>query len=284
MYTLTDQSLLDSGKYSDFVITCGFETFNVHKAVVCARSGFFERAERFAVGRQAYQEPRAKTEEGKVHLPEDEPEIIKLLIQYLYEGEYDPKLPDGKAMDDWDATSPSNTPITGRVSEYHYKFPHTCIGNCPNEYNVCHHHECRETTCGEKCVNFTCRECCPTAFAPDPLPPAEGDASQLLRHAKMYEIGDKYDVKGLKELAREKFLRGSSKYWDDDVFSSVAYYVFSTTAEEDHGLRGIVIKIISRHMALLSKPAVEALVDEFHGLAAGIVKTCAKQQGSREGT
>jgi hypothetical protein len=100
----------------------------------------------------------------------------------------------------------------------------------------------------------------------------------------MYEIGDKYDVKGLKELAREKFLRGSSKYWDDDVFSSVAHYVFSTTAEEDHGLRGIVIKIISRHMALLSKPAVEALVDEFHGLAAGIVKTCAKQQGSREGT
>jgi hypothetical protein len=42
-------SLLASGKYSDLVITCGGDTHKVHKAVVCTRSGFFERAERFAV-------------------------------------------------------------------------------------------------------------------------------------------------------------------------------------------------------------------------------------------
>jgi hypothetical protein len=46
----TFKSLLSSGKYSDFVITCGSDTHNVHKAVVCSRSGFFERAERFPVG------------------------------------------------------------------------------------------------------------------------------------------------------------------------------------------------------------------------------------------
>jgi hypothetical protein len=44
-------SLRASEKYSDFVITCGGKTFNVHKNVVCGRSGFFERAERFAVGK-----------------------------------------------------------------------------------------------------------------------------------------------------------------------------------------------------------------------------------------
>jgi hypothetical protein len=50
--TLTNRkSVRISGKYSDFVITCGNETFNVHKVVVCGRSGFFERAERFAVGK-----------------------------------------------------------------------------------------------------------------------------------------------------------------------------------------------------------------------------------------
>jgi hypothetical protein len=44
-------SLRASEKYSDFVITCGGDTYRVHKAVVCGRSGFFERAERFAVGK-----------------------------------------------------------------------------------------------------------------------------------------------------------------------------------------------------------------------------------------
>jgi hypothetical protein len=48
---LTDGSLLKNGKYSDFVIVCGSDTYDVHKSVVCARSGFFEQAERFPVGK-----------------------------------------------------------------------------------------------------------------------------------------------------------------------------------------------------------------------------------------
>lgn len=44
-------SLRASSEYSDFVITCKGDTYNVHKAVVCSRSGFFKRAERFAVGK-----------------------------------------------------------------------------------------------------------------------------------------------------------------------------------------------------------------------------------------
>jgi len=49
-WKLTMGRLRDSGKYTDFVITCGDDTYDVHKAVVCARSGFFERAEQFPVG------------------------------------------------------------------------------------------------------------------------------------------------------------------------------------------------------------------------------------------
>jgi hypothetical protein len=46
---LTERSLYDSGKYTDLLITCGSDTYKVHKSVVCNRSGFFERAERFPV-------------------------------------------------------------------------------------------------------------------------------------------------------------------------------------------------------------------------------------------
>jgi hypothetical protein len=46
---LTERSLYDSGKYTDLLITCGSDTYKVHRSVVCNRSGFFERAERFPV-------------------------------------------------------------------------------------------------------------------------------------------------------------------------------------------------------------------------------------------
>lgn len=44
---LTLHSILDTGKYSDFIITCQGDTYNVHKAVVCARSSFFDAADKF---------------------------------------------------------------------------------------------------------------------------------------------------------------------------------------------------------------------------------------------
>lgn len=34
-------NLLDSGKYSDFKITCKGAEFKVHKAIVCSASDFF---------------------------------------------------------------------------------------------------------------------------------------------------------------------------------------------------------------------------------------------------
>jgi hypothetical protein len=44
-------SLLASGDYSDFVITCGTDTYKVHKSVICSQYGFFKRAERFPMGK-----------------------------------------------------------------------------------------------------------------------------------------------------------------------------------------------------------------------------------------
>ncbi|EAT77701.2 hypothetical protein SNOG_14849 [Parastagonospora nodorum SN15] len=217
----TLKSILDTGKYSDLIITCKGNTYNVHKSIVCARSGFFERAENF---------PGKESSEGKIDLPEDEPAVVNLLIQYLYGGEYDPKLPDGGC-----SAEVTEIQYTGdRDSYYHYKFPHTCGSNG-----------------------------CAARNSPD------GNAEQLLLHAKMYEIGDKYDVIGLKQLAREKFLRASAKYWDSKHFAPAAHYAFSTTPEDDKGLRNAISNIVSQHMGLLNKPAVEALLTEFNGLAVG---------------
>ncbi|KAF2846096.1 hypothetical protein T440DRAFT_511104 [Plenodomus tracheiphilus IPT5] len=244
-----------TSKYSDFTITCGGEIYSVHKAVVCARSGFFERAERFP------QEDGSL--KGNVDLSEDEPAIVKLLVQYLYEG-----------LHGFPALGTHSAPVfTGsRLSRYYYEFPHTCSSRYPPpEHKVCDHHSCRSDPYDDECNDFVCKVCCPYWS----LPPAE----TMLLHAKMYEIGDKYDVTGLKDLSKHNFHLSCISHWNDDTFASSAHYAFSTTPDEDKGLRDIVSQTIADHMVLLNKPAVEAILNEFNGLAVGILKTRAKDLG-----
>ncbi|KAJ4317373.1 hypothetical protein N0V94_004976 [Neodidymelliopsis sp. IMI 364377] len=158
---------------------------------------------------------------GIFDLPEDEPEVVKLLVQYLYEGEYDPALPLE----------------------------------------------------GEKGTNFNCLKCNVI-----PLPALNGEPKQLLNHAKMYEIGDKYDVVGLKDLAREKFSRSCKHFWDDPIFAVAANHAFSTTVEEDTGLRSLVSSTVAEHMELVEKPEIAQLMAQFNGLAMSILQAGVKEQ------
>ncbi|KAF2279791.1 uncharacterized protein EI97DRAFT_482573 [Westerdykella ornata] len=151
------KKLLQSGDFSDLVVTCGEDEYKVHKAIVCPRSTFFASAVQFS-GKEA--------QEGKINLPEDEPETIKLLMQYLYEGVYGPPIKEPNAT----------------TKDY---FPHTCEWvNSGGFYwcnqPLCPHHDCGDGKCSYKCAAFICRECVPL--------PEMG----LLTHSKLYKMGDKY--------------------------------------------------------------------------------------------
>ena len=216
-----------------------------------------------------------ETEQGSVDLPEDEPAIVKLMMQYIYEGEYEPALPDNELGDSTKVpASPAPSPplrdrmgrrIRPAVSETPQSLPHSCgtYGFACSEREPCKHHTCG-AHCLFTCVSFTCVYGC---FVPTALP------AQLMVHAKLYEIADKYDVLGLKELVIEKFKRACHSFWNDPSFAAAAHHVFSTTPEHDKGLRDIVLKTIAEHMAeLVKKPEVEALLTEFNGLAFGLLK------------
>ena len=83
---------------------------------------------------------------------------------------------------------------------YHYDFPHTCSPHCTMHFKVCPHHSCLKVTCGEACQGFVCYQCCAVPFE-------EGGPELMVLHAKMYALGEKYVVEGLKTLAKEKFAR-----------------------------------------------------------------------------
>ncbi|KAI8938337.1 hypothetical protein NX059_005988 [Plenodomus lindquistii] len=204
----TFKSLLASGKYSDLVITCGSDTYNVHESVVCSRSGFLERAERYP------QEDGSLT--GKVDLPEDDPAMIKLLVQYLYEGTYDlPEITPG--------------PVPTLSSQFRRKI----------RFITDSHIHAKADAGG------TGQYARITDINPN-----------MLLNAKMYELGDKYYVIGLQDLSRERFAYSCESSWDSDDFAPAAHYAFSTTPDTDKGLRDIVVQTVADHMGLLNKPAI----------------------------
>ncbi|EDU41348.1 BTB domain containing protein [Pyrenophora tritici-repentis] len=232
------KGLLASGAHSDFTITCGSDSHKVHKNIVCWRADFFARAIKFG-GKE--------TQGSNVDLPEDEPAIVKLLLQYIYEGEYDPFLLDKDTDLAAALYSPSMSPTWGKTQRR------------------------KEKLIVER--NLRAEQLAGLHTAPtDSSTPTTG-SEQLLTHAKMYEIAEKYDVVGLKDLVKEKYDRACSKYWNAPSFAASAYHVFSTTLEHDKGLRDIVFKTIATHMqTLVKKPEVETLLTEFNGLAFGLLK------------
>ncbi|KAF2279790.1 uncharacterized protein EI97DRAFT_371456, partial [Westerdykella ornata] len=235
-------SLRASGEYSDLIITCGSEHFKVHKAIVCTRSGFFACALRF---------PGKESQENKIDLPEDEPHIIELMLQYIYEGDYGPLC--GHVQN---PSPPSN------ASPKSF-FPHTCdyvpAGKvyC-DEGRLCPHHDCT-FNCGRgsfSCRNFICRKCHPTRDTP----------GSFLIHSKMYEVGERYDVFQLKELARKRFEIACRLHWSEPHFFEAAYFVFTATPENDVGLRDIVCSTICDHLSLTNETAFEELKEDVEGL------------------
>ncbi|EMD66038.1 hypothetical protein COCSADRAFT_35975 [Bipolaris sorokiniana ND90Pr] len=264
------KSFLASGAYSDLSIKCGRDTYRVHKVIVCGRAGFFARAIKFG-GQEA--------QTDQIDLPEDDPKTVKLLIQYLYEGEYDPVLPP---------TTPQTTTLAVVTPVKHWdtaskslSFPHTChmiefrgfdgpsIYDCSND-QLCPHHRC-SIDCRYRCREFSCQTC----VLPNPI----GPSSQLLTHAKMYELADKYEVVGLKELSKEKFSRGCKHFWDTPAFPIAARHAFSTTPGKDNGLRCCVSQAVATNMQLIRKPEVRALLMQFNGLALGILDAKSKELG-----
>ncbi|RDI83874.1 hypothetical protein Vi05172_g6275 [Venturia inaequalis] len=76
----TFSGLLASGDFSDLTITCQGTIFNVHKSVVCFQSRFF----RNAVKQGAFKEG----ETGVVDLPDDSPDAVKAMLQFVYSRAY----------------------------------------------------------------------------------------------------------------------------------------------------------------------------------------------------
>ncbi|KAI1501422.1 BTB/POZ protein [Biscogniauxia marginata] len=183
--------LYSSREYSDLTISCDGRDHQVHKAIVCPRSEFFA-----AACRGAFEEERKAT----INLPDDDPQLVDIMVQYLYHLDYNTPSPAGRA------NKPSHAKLTRKY---------------------------RELT------------------------------SDLVTHVMVYALAKKYDIRGLKSLAIQKFEAAVEKQWLTYSFLEAVQEIYTSTTESDRELRDVVISTFYAHPDLLDKKATQVIFKEL---------------------
>lgn len=194
-----------------------------------------------------------------IDLPDENPAIVKLLVQYLYEGEY--TVPRATTP-----PHPTNSDPEAHVCVEHYR------RGQKGDLDICYHGRFFNT-CSTPCHS----RFCVLPEAPAPNEP-DDDHNPLLIHAKVYVAAIKYDVAGLEAVVEQEFMQACDDRYDRPSFAVAARYVFENTPENDRGLREIVTKTVVKHgHDLLKKPDIFALVTQFSSLATAIIRMKATQ-------
>jgi hypothetical protein len=183
------------------------------------------------------------------------------MVQYIYEADYDPKFTE----------IPERTSTDGRPRKnpdgftYTYAFPHTCdtTGWLCLKKTLCSHHTCYRHTCGFTCDGFVCKKCT------DPTELDISAADQLILHAGMYAIGDKYDVHGLDVLAKAKFKRTCDSSWNTAEFADAAQYVCDEPVD---GLREVIVETIVEHMEMIKTSRIKEMLQKSDGLTYEVLR------------
>lgn len=68
-------------------------------------------------------------------------------------------------------------------------------------------------------------------------------SQKILNNVRVYALADKYDIPGLKDLAKSRIWDPSNRHLIENDFQAVAVEIYSSTGPEDRGLRDLVLEI-----------------------------------------
>ncbi|KAL8377409.1 hypothetical protein RB595_008199 [Gaeumannomyces hyphopodioides] len=184
-----------NGKYSDLVIRCQGTDFRVHRAIVCPQCAFLDAACSSGF-REEY--------EGVIELPEDHPDVVQKLLEFLYtEDVSDPGFLESSPTTPGSRSSPRlgfQLAIAGLpANEHHHQEQQGSAGHH-------HHHQRRQhPTMGQR------QHAGSHYAASDSSAPSSDAVESLYLYMRLYAIADKYDVPALADLAAgrwERVVRG----------------------------------------------------------------------------
>jgi hypothetical protein len=85
-------------------------------------------------------------------------------------------------------------------------------------------------------------------------------APSITVHSRVYALGEKYDIQGLKHLSLEKFKKEAKTHWDSDDFITAIVEVYTSTVDGDRGMRDAVVEAIYQHTSVLDKKPMQEVV------------------------
>ncbi|KAF3767277.1 hypothetical protein M406DRAFT_345366 [Cryphonectria parasitica EP155] len=203
--------------------------FAAHEDVLC-QSPFFKQALRGGYLEQSYAQSR------RIALPDEEPEVFSAVLEYLYKGDYYPRLLHNKHRSSWELEdSNTTTTTTGRTSRR---------GGTPNAspniaHNENHYGGGRAATTGSSATSTP--RISAAAEATIYLPSA---GHHILRDTVVYCAAERYGLEELKRLALRK--QGLQTGIDVGTILRSAQYCYAHTPDSDSRLRAHYLALIIR--------------------------------------
>ncbi|KAF2790359.1 hypothetical protein K505DRAFT_340489 [Melanomma pulvis-pyrius CBS 109.77] len=233
---------LQDGKHSDFTIICGDDIYKVHKIVIASLSQHFRRAIEFG----------KEKEENSITLHDDDHDLVKLMIQFMYTIDY-----DVTTISSASAAGAASAALAIRVAREadlgHLLDPNHCEYFCLHGFRRQGDSECPQL------LN--------TASAQD-----------LVTHAELYSLADKYMMQSLKDLCIEKFkMCCHHYYYYSEALSDAIEAVYENTPGTDLGLRDVVVELLCQKPELLNKDVIKETLKQYNELTIAVLMQKGKE-------
>jgi hypothetical protein len=89
----------------------------------------------------------------------------------------------------------------------------------------------------------------------------------LITHARVYALAEKYQIAGLKSLAKRKFAAQVALHHSSTEFPSAMLEVYESTVESDRGLRDVITQTFRRNPEIARRKDVCEVVRQSPELA-----------------
>ncbi|GAB7336118.1 hypothetical protein MBLNU13_g08910t2 [Cladosporium sp. NU13] len=113
----------------------------------------------------------------------------------------------------------------------------------------------------------------PTVSADAALSAVQGPPSFLEMHAKVFALASKYDIRSLEYEARKKFKDETQRSWETIDLIAAIHVLFNLTPDSETELRSILKATMVRHaLTLVQHPNFEDAVASIDGLGYGLFR------------
>ena len=244
--------------------------------------------------------------EGEIGLSDDDPEVVRLLVEYFYLLDYEPLVPmpppkdDGRSSHSGGSRSGDSDTMSVRTEAGTYGHvygtsavsafggprdpgsPFSAVfrhGRDRSDSSLTVHAMPAHDISSFGGVAGTRRRKSGTrdamsgmrSSAPESSPLATPEP-HLTLHARIYSAAHKYGIAGLSALALDKFKIQLTRHWDSSEFAEAIHVVYNSTPSSDKDMREAVADTLGWHGRLLDKPEIEVAVMEINGLAYELLK------------